>query len=116
VLLSAYTVAALKEEHFLREVDSIRVKGKQEPVAIFQALDAFDEPTQAIYKSTEALHLEGMRLYQAQDWAAARARFEEVRKIHQEDAVASIYIKRCSHFESSPPAADWDGVWTMNTK
>ena len=51
ILISSFTKNALKQEYALREVDLIVVKGKEEPVAVFEVLDSLEEEQQLVRKS-----------------------------------------------------------------
>lgn len=95
-----------------RELDKIRVVGKQLPVTIYEPLEGMsmlDVPTAAIFEAALAL-------YRARDWEKARAAFAAVLDVAHEDKPSKIYVERCGHFMQSPPAADWDGVFNRAEK
>jgi len=89
-----------------RELDKIRVVGKQFPVTIYEPLDGLsmlDLPTAGRFEAALAL-------YRAREWAKARAAFEAVLDVASEDKPSKIYVERCGYFMQNPPAVDWDGV------
>lgn len=95
-----------------RELDKIRVVGKQLPVTIYEPLEGMsmlDVPTAAIFEAALAL-------YRARDWEQARAAFAAVLDVAHEDKPSKIYVERCGYFMQSPPAADWDGVFNRAEK
>ncbi len=116
LIVSELTVNALTKSRSLRELDRIRVKGKAEPVAIFEVIDALAEEQKNHVERILPLHVEGLASYRECSWQAAREKFTQVLEIHPDDVVAQIYMKRCLHFVDEPPSNDWDGVWNMTNK
>jgi adenylate cyclase len=116
ILLAESTVRAMTKPCPLREVDLIKVKGKDRPVAVYEALGYHDAET--FPGLDEALHHfdAGLGAYRARDWRAAAGHFERVLKLQPDDAVSEMYVKRCLHYRDSPPAEGWDGVWVLTEK
>jgi len=116
ILLSEFTRNQLKEDYLLRPVDRIRVKGKTEPVAIYEALD-FHTP-ETFPRADEVLDCfgAGLTCYLAADFGGALNRFEAADAAHPADHLTRLYIERCRHFLETPPEQDWDGSWTMTSK
>lgn len=95
-----------------REVDKIRVVGKQLPLTIYEPLDGLsmlDLPTAARFEAALAL-------YRAREWEKAQAAFTAVLDVASEDKPSKIYLERCGYFMQNPPAADWDGVFNRAEK
>jgi len=113
IIISEFTQNEIKDEFVTRELDSVRVKGKKKPVAIFELVGEKD----VIVYSEEFLsrYAEGIKLYKNMDWDSAVKEFRNVIRL-QDDEVSNMYIKRCIHFKKSPPGADWDGAFTLTTK
>ena len=59
---------------------------------------------------------EGLVLYKQRKWSEAMAKFKKAVEVKPDDGPSKLYIQRCEHFIDVPPAADWDGVFTMTTK
>ena len=119
VLVSESTVAALQKGYVIREVDLLRVKGKSKPVAVYEALDwTAAYPEQAFPNRDSVLHhfQIGIEYYKGRAFEQAKQSFKKALQFHPGDLVAQLYLKRCDAFITSPPAVDWDGVWTMKTK
>ena len=97
-----------------RELDRIRVKGKNEPVAIFEPIGPREDLTteQRIRLSRYQLAL---ILYHAQKWDLADT---ELSALQDDDGhpIYGIYRDRIAHFRAEPPDADWDGVFTATSK
>ncbi len=84
------------------------------PVSIFEPFsrDYFTDGTFAFIPHFE----EGLRAYRARRFDEAVAHFERTLHLKPEDKPSMIYIERCQILKASPPADDWDGVWTMSSK
>ena len=116
MLVSDATVKKLKGTYRMREADRVVVKGKTEPVVIFECLDyhtdaTFPNPMEVINHFKD-----GLAKYRKQDWEKAKGAFREALKGHPGDKLSKIYIERCDYFEKNPPEKDWDGVWVMKEK
>lgn len=116
ILLSDFTVAALKAPALLREVDLLRVKGKDRPVAVFEAVGWRAGENYAQLAAILELHDEGLHAYTARDWAKAEAAFGKLLAIDPKDGPAKIYRDRVRLYAKKPPPGDWDGVWVMAEK
>ena len=116
MLVSDATVKKLKGTYRMREADRVVVKGKTEPVVIFECLDyhteaSFPNPMEVINHFKD-----GLAKYRKQDWDKAKMAFTEALKAHPGDKLSKIYIERCDYFQKSPPGEKWDGVWIMKEK
>ncbi len=120
ILVSEPTLQAarkgLKDEsaYTARELDSVRVKGKKEPVRLFELI-ARQPPTAENLPLLEG-YAEGLQLYRAQRFSEARLQFESLVERFPEDAPSQLFIARCDLMLSSPPGQDWDGTFKMEHK
>jgi adenylate cyclase len=116
ILMSEYTWAALKDRRHVREVDVIRVKGKNQPVAVYESFAwRADRDGDALLRAADVT-AQGLREFRARDWAAARRSFESLRQLDARDALAAVYLARLDSYAAAPPPDDWDGVWVMKSK
>lgn len=114
VLLSEMTVRDLKGAALLREIDLMRVKGKDRPVAVYESLGyRRDEPA---IDALIDLHAGGLAAYRARDWKTASAKFDAALKLYPDDGPALVYRERCGLLAETPPPDDWDGVWNLTEK
>ena len=116
VLISEFTRRELRRPHLLREVDLIRVKGKAQPVAIFEVLDYHTHATFPGRDRALALWEEGLQAYRRRDWRAGVRAFLGALEVHPGDTPSRLYAERCQALGAVPPPDDWDGVWVMKTK
>jgi adenylate cyclase len=117
IICSEYTKIKLKspQNFMLRELDDIKVKGKNTPVKIFEVLRPV--PNRAgDQKEMIELFCEGLRLYRAQEWVKAQQMFISVLKLFPSDAPSQEFLERCEYLRQNIPSSDWDGVWVMKTK
>jgi adenylate cyclase len=116
LLVSELTQRALKASHTLREVDRIRVRGKLQPVAVFEVLDHLEDGAPARSPRFLGLYRQALALYRRRDWTKAGEAFSAALGQNASDALCKLYVGRCRHFLEHPPADDWDGVWEVGEK
>jgi len=114
VMISEYTYEKVKGEFLCMELDSVRVKGKREPVKIYSLLGFKDLPE--TQHQTVTLFNRGIALYKAQQWEKAIHVFEEIQVTEPNLYAAQAYIERCLDLKKNPPPPEWDGVYVMTTK
>ncbi len=117
VMLSEFTHRRLTPgKFFTRDLDDIRVKGKNEPVKVFHLMrpDFFPEP--AMIKSFIAKFEEGRRYYKEQSWVQAKSSFTACLQLKPDDKASSMYVERIDHYIAEAPDRNWDGVYTFKHK
>jgi adenylate cyclase len=115
VLISERTVRDLVKSYRMREVDCIRVKGKDHPVAIYEVFEHLEAHDLARLETGLHDFEKGLESYRQGDWTAARASFEKALRARPEDGPSRLLRDRCSHLMAQPPE-DWNGVWVMTEK
>lgn len=115
-LLSEFTYDQVKGRVFCRELDFIRVKGKNKPVRIFELLGETEDQLGDARRRCVDLYNQGHRLFFQRDFAAARERFQQALSHHADDLPSSLYLGRCQACLDQPPAPDWDGVYDLKEK
>ncbi len=98
-----------------RELDYVRVKGKDKPVAIFEPIALICETTQAIKEEIDLFH-EVRRLYLEKDWDSAAQILQKLQQSSPGTKLYDIYTERIEHFRGNPPPDNWDGVYVFQTK
>jgi adenylate cyclase len=116
LLLSEYTVAKLNGVYRLREIDRVIVKGKTEPVNVFECLDYHNEKTFPNLNDAVGYFNDGIKLYRGMEWDRSFQAFEKAIKANPVDPLASDYLIRCTNMKANPPSDDWDGVNVMTSK
>lgn len=111
---SAYEEAKSAEFVF-RELDLIRVKGKAQPVVIYELVSRSDELT-AELKSRLDAYARALKLYKDRCWSEAQNGFQSVLNEWPDDGPSRAYWKRCQDYLFDEPPSSWDGVYTMTHK
>jgi adenylate cyclase len=98
-----------------REIDRVRVKGKDEPVAIYEPLGLAAESGKA---RAEELKLWGQALkaYRSQAWEQAELVLFNLQRLYPGAPLYSFYSQRVARYRAEPPPPGWDGVTTFKTK
>lgn len=107
------TRAALPDMVFI-ELDLVRVKGKEQPVAIFQPLGLQGQVDAASLAAAQRF-ASALAAYRAQRWVEAEALLNALQSENPSKLYA-LYIERLTHLRDNPPGADWDGVWIYESK
>jgi adenylate cyclase len=97
-----------------RELDWIRVKGKAEPVTIYELVSLNDSDEQLAEMC--ALFMKGREAYKRRDWREARSSFEAVLQQWPADRPSQVFIARCDEYLADEPSTEWDGVYVMKHK
>jgi adenylate cyclase len=121
ILANETTYEAVRNDGFVfRELDLIRVKGKLEPVMIFELIGRQGES--CVYGTPEEWRprleafVEARDLYRQRRWAEAQQKFYEILNRWPNDGPARTYWKRCQEYLFDEPPHGWDGVFTMTHK
>ncbi|MSQ70772.1 MAG: adenylate/guanylate cyclase domain-containing protein [Betaproteobacteria bacterium] len=98
-----------------REIDRVKVKGKDEPVVIFEPIGLESEIEKG--KSDELkLWQQALRLYRAQDWDQAELQLMNLKRMDPGCGLYELYTQRIAAHRVHPPGQDWDGVTKFETK
>lgn len=114
-LISESTCKAAGNLIATREIDTINVVGKKEPVTIYQLL-GYTSDVDDLAKKTNEHYAAGLQAYRNQDWDEAIDFFNAALEISPEDAPSNTMIDRCNKFKSNPPGKNWTGSYTVTTK
>jgi len=114
IVISEFTRQQVGDSFIARELDRIKVKGKLHPVGIYELLDFATGPR--TYEHLLAGFADGLSAYRGQCWRQAIAKFESLLAAHPEDGPSKEFLRRCHEYLDDPPPADWDGVYTMESK
>ncbi|GBF40591.1 adenylate/guanylate cyclase domain-containing protein [Leptospira johnsonii] len=116
ILVSDSVYSEIKDSIFTRKLDLVRVKGKNEPVILYEAISELKGVASA-KKEVIGLYEEGLTLYLDRKWDAAVKKFKESEKAKgAEDKAVQILVERCNEYKKTPPPASWDGVYTRDHK
>jgi adenylate cyclase len=114
MILSEATYLQVKEHFLCRDLDRIRVKGKRQPVKIYELLGAAEDRLrlQDLLTRFDA----AMAAYRSLEWRAAAGKFGELLASYPDDGPTQIFLQRALEYMDAAPEPDWDGVYVMKTK
>ena len=115
-MISEHTYEEAREHFYMRELDLIRVMGKNLPVKIYELLEEVDRPLPADIAQSIKIYHEGLKWYREREFEKALEYFKQALKVNVKDYPTTLHIERCRHFIKDPPPSDWDGVWVYMTK
>jgi len=104
----------VKKEFVFRELDRVRVKGKDEPVGIYEPLGLEGEVEKSVLDELKIWN-QALRAYRAQDWDQAEVALLNLSRMSPHK-LYEVYGERVVHYRKAPPGQDWDGAWTFDTK
>lgn len=116
ILISEHTVRKLHGTYRIRDVDKVVVKGKTEPVGVYEVLDYHTDDTFPNLMDVVNYFKEGIAHYQRGTWDKAMKSFGKALHHHPGDTLSQTYIERCQYMKANPPGEDWNGVWVMTSK
>jgi adenylate cyclase len=115
VIISDSAYAAARSPDFLfRELDLIRVKGKLQPVTIYEVL-GFRDSNRELLDLLE-LWSKARGCYKRRDWRQAQGYFEKILGKWADDGPSMVFYQRCEEYLLEEPPSDWDGVHVMKHK
>jgi PAS domain S-box-containing protein len=115
IIISENTYRQCQEQVMVRELDCIRVKGKTQPVGVYELIGTATDPIPPDREAIAEHYALARSLYAKQQFALAGSHFSLIwDKYHDKSSL--LHMRRCAHFLANPPESDWDGVWTMTSK
>jgi len=102
-------------EFVYRELDLVKVKGKDTPVAIFEPIGLIGEVEEKMLDEIKLFH-QTLRSYRHQNWDQAELQLFNLQKMSPHAKLYQIYVERIAYFRKETLPSDWDGVFTFTTK
>ncbi len=114
-MISENTYLQARDHIEARELDLIKVVGKNEPIRVYELLGKKDNLPDYMMEMLRKYY-EGLELFRVRDWKGARTAFRAGLKSVEDDGPCKTYVERCSEFIDTPPPKNWDGVYKLKTK
>ncbi|MCX8123566.1 MAG: adenylate/guanylate cyclase domain-containing protein [Spirochaetes bacterium] len=114
-MISETTYERVKDIIEARELDLIRVVGKEQPIKVYELLGKKGTLPDYMYEMLKKYN-EGLALFRERQWDEALSAFKAGVKIVPDDGPCKTYIERCKEFAKTPPPKKWDGVYRLKTK
>jgi adenylate cyclase len=116
ILLGENTADLLEGSFLLREVDLVRVKGRKQPVRIYELLGNSEASLPKEKEESLTHFAAGLEAYRQQFWQDALNLFKQSLTLLPEDGPSRVMAERCQIYQEAPPPEEWDGVFVMTTK
>jgi len=116
IMIGENTYQKAKDGIIVRELDLLRVKGKTEPVKVYELVGLSEAGVPDKKQQILDIFAKGFEYYLEQDWETAVRYLKQAQLIDSMDGPTLTYLQRCNRFMQNPPPKDWDGVFTMETK
>jgi adenylate cyclase len=116
ILISEMIKDNIQNEFFIRELDLVRVKGKNEPVKLYELISTSSDIPGNLKESTE-IYQDAFKNYLNRDFSnAIKLLNESIKARGKKDKSANMLIERCETYIINPPSENWDGVYTRTHK
>jgi len=115
ILVNQHAYEAARERIVARQIGLVRVKGKRECVEIWEPLGLQSEDD-AMARELARLFGEGLEAYLARDFRAAAETYKAALRAKPGDRPSEVLLERCSQLLSTPPSAEWSGVYVATEK
>lgn len=116
ILASDAVYEQVKDRIFTRRIDVVRVKGKSQPVTLYQIICPKGKEN-AKHAEFVSRYEQGLAAYLERSWDTAIAHFKAAQHaLNTSDRSSRLLTERCLIYKANPPNADWDGVYTRTTK
>jgi len=116
IILSEFTYSLCSDRIWVRELDKVRVKGKNQPVGIYELLQISSDPLDGETQRFLELYKNGRAAFISRNFQKALGFFEAALMMRPSDRPVEVHIDRALSYLEVPPPDDWDGVHTMTTK
>jgi len=114
IIVGEGTRDLVKKDFVFRELDLVKVKGKDKPVGIFEPLGLEGEVPKELLDENR-LWNQALRAYRAQDWDQAEVTLLNLSR-SAPHYLYEVYQERIAHYRKEPPGEGWDGSWKFDTK
>ncbi len=114
VIISEGTFLQVKDLVVARELDLIKVKGKMQPVKVYELLALAGDAH--LHRDLVSRFEKGLQAYRSCRWEAAIEAFQGLVRDYPLDSPSHVFIGRCHDLLAQPPEGSWDGVFVMKSK
>jgi adenylate cyclase len=111
IIISGYTAELVAGAFRLRELDLVRVKGREQALRIHELIGAADMPLPAEQKELLGLYEAGLIPYRERRWDEALELFGKCLLLSPDDGPSRLMERRCRTYRDNPPSEDWGGMF-----
>jgi len=114
IILSQHTKVLLVTQCLTRPIDYVVVKGKSEPIGVFELLAGSD--VSEGHRSYAEVSARAFGLYRERQWSQALAAYTRLLQARPNDGPVQVMAERCRKYIADPPDADWRGAIILRDK
>jgi adenylate cyclase len=111
IIVGENTARLVEGSFLLREVDLVRVVGREQSVRIYELVAASGTSMPREKEQALSAYAAGLEAYRRQHWKEAMSLFSESLALWPEDGPCQVMADRCRIYQASPPPEGWDGVF-----
>jgi len=115
IIIGEATYKAVRESFLCRRLDTVRVKGKEEPVVVYELMEKRVDVDERLVTLAERFE-EALSSYQRREFDTALESFKKILEEFPNDGPSRVFTERCRLYIESPPPKDWDGVFSLTHK
>lgn len=118
LLISGEVLAKLTNPDLyqIRFIDKAIVKGKNEPISVYEVLDAEIEEVRNLKLQTQLDFQEGIEYYRLGKFGESQEYFEKVVAVNSQDKTAALYLERIQQLREKDVVDGWEGIWRFTEK
>jgi adenylate cyclase len=116
ILIGENTARLVGDAFRLRELDMVRVRGRQQTARVYELLARVEDGLPVEVEKALEPFATGLDAYRRQAWSEAIAFFSRALEANLADGAARALLERCRIYQQTPPPPEWDGVFGMLTK
>jgi adenylate cyclase len=111
IIISEQCCRQVRDEFLCRELDIVSVRGRSEPVKIFELRGRHDSIRDTSERSFVAAFEAAITAYRRQEWEEATNLFERALSLHPSDYPSELYLERIRYLSKNSPGGEWNGVY-----
>ncbi|MEW6653466.1 MAG: adenylate/guanylate cyclase domain-containing protein, partial [Bacteroidota bacterium] len=115
IMIGESTYEAAREFVLIRELDSIKVKGKSKPAKVYELIGMAGDSDAETKLISLRDYNSALELYKEKKFAEACALFEKCYS-QNNDYTSKVYLERCKSYIENPPDEKWDGYFILKAK
>ncbi|MBC2712493.1 MAG: adenylate/guanylate cyclase domain-containing protein [Desulfosarcina sp.] len=116
IIIGENTHAMVKDDFILRDLDLVRVVGREQYVRVYELVGRSDAVLSPEHSGALEAYAAGYGEYCRQRWPQAVDRFNEALALRPDDGPSKTMLKRCRAYQETPPPEDWECVFEPETK
>ncbi|MBW4548248.1 MAG: hypothetical protein KME25_27970 [Symplocastrum torsivum CPER-KK1] len=115
ILISGETLFKIDPSKYnYRCLGQVRIKGRNEPVSVFEVYDAEPEAVVNIKNQNKADFESAILLYNEREFTQAKEIFQKVLQFNLQDRAATMYVERCEYYQRHGVPEEWSGIEDFN--